>query len=111
MAAQIDGPDPEKAINSVLKGYSLGRRLGSGAFGTVRLAAETSSGKQVRWKFAVELDNSDTLAPQLAIKTVQLSHCQDISSIDRAWREVFILTSLDHEHVIRLHNVCDCCPV
>ena len=42
---------------------------------------------------------------QVAIKSVQLSHSQNISGIERAWREVFILTSLDHEHVIRLHDV------
>ena len=47
-ALQLAKNELQQQEQSGLKDYVLGRQLGSGAFGTVRLAAELSSGKQVR---------------------------------------------------------------
>jgi len=71
----------------VIGKYSIGKLLGVGAFGEVRLCVDVHSGK----KFAIKM----------------ISKCQinDIGEAERVSREFFILTSLQHRNVIELHDV------
>lgn len=70
-----------------LRQYHVGHVLGSGAFGEVRLVTSKLSGEK------------------LALKCIDKGSVSDVSEVDRVSREFYILTSLDHKHVIRLHEV------
>jgi serine/threonine protein kinase len=74
-------------FSSIIGNYTIGKLLGIGAFGEVRLCIDVHSGK----KFAIKM----------------ISKCQinDISEAERVSREFFILTSLQHKNVIELHDV------
>ena len=80
----MSSPSPSTMI---IGKYSIGKLLGVGAFGEVRLCVDVHSGK----KFAIKM----------------ISKCQinDIGEAERVSREFFILTSLQHKNVIELHDV------
>jgi 5'-AMP-activated protein kinase catalytic alpha subunit len=66
----------------------MGVTLGQGTFGKVKLA-EGRDGEQV------------------AIKIVDKKGIADVEDVERVYRETFILTSLKHPSIIKLHQVID----
>uniref|UniRef100_A0A7S1HV98 Protein kinase domain-containing protein n=1 Tax=Eutreptiella gymnastica TaxID=73025 RepID=A0A7S1HV98_9EUGL len=69
--------------------YVLGPVIGTGAFGTVKLAQHEHKGHQV------------------AVKIVNKSKLQGADMEQKIMREISILKLLRHRHVIRLHDVVD----
>lgn len=67
--------------------YHIGPSIGSGSFGDVRLVTHKLSGER------------------MAMKCVDRGGISDVGEVERVSREAFILTSLDHPHVIRLLEV------
>lgn len=76
-------------INKRFGNYVLGETLGAGSFGKVKLATSVVSNEKV------------------AIKVVDKGSMSDIDDIERIYRETFILTSLNHRHIIKLIEVID----
>ncbi len=69
--------------------YAIGRILGQGSFGLVRLAVNVKTGEKV------------------AIKYVAKVNIADVDDVGRVYRETFILTNLQHRHIIKLIQVLD----
>ena len=67
--------------------YKVGKLLGIGAFGEVRMCIDIHSSKS------------------FAIKMISKRKINDIDEAERVSREFFILTSLQHKNVIELHDV------
>ena len=67
--------------------YKVGKLLGIGAFGEVRVCIGIHSNKS------------------FAIKMISKGKINDIVEAERVSREFFILTSLQHKNVIELHDV------
>ena len=69
--------------------YTLGKTLGQGSFGKVKLAKHKTTGVEI------------------AVKIVQKDSISDVEDVERVYRETFILTSLKHKNIIKLHEVFD----
>jgi serine/threonine protein kinase len=69
--------------------YMLGRTLGEGSFGKVKLAHHVKTEQVV------------------AIKIVDKGGMVDVDDVDRIYREVLILTHLKHRNIIKLIEVYD----
>mmetsp|Transcript_4907 Transcript_4907/g.17034 ORF Transcript_4907/g.17034 Transcript_4907/m.17034 type:complete len:1034 (+) Transcript_4907:88-3189(+) len=67
--------------------YQLGRIIGRGASGTVRIARNVGTGDRV------------------AVKIVDASKFRTLQEIERVHEEISILERIKHAHVIRLHEV------
>lgn len=72
--------------NLVAGKYQIGNRLGIGSYGAVSVAV-------------------DRAGCSYAIKSVDTTAIDDTAAVERTSREFFILTSLNHKNVIRLHEV------
>lgn len=71
--------------------YTLGKVIGSGAFGTVRLAKRADAGP-----------GADEL---VAVKILDATRFRSISEIEQVQEEMSVLSSLKHPHIIRLYEV------
>jgi len=67
--------------------YRLAATLGQGSFGKVKLAYHLKTGEKV------------------AIKFVDKATMADVDDVERVYRETFILTTLQHANIIKLHQV------
>ncbi|CAE7937911.1 MARK1, partial [Symbiodinium sp. KB8] len=70
-----------------MDGFVLLEPLGEGSFGAVRLAIEKATKRKV------------------ALKLIDKSTIRDVAEVARVTREFAILTSLNHNNVIRLYDV------
>lgn len=76
--------------NPVMLGpYKLGKTLGIGAFGKVKLAHHTSTGQKV------------------AIKILNKEKIKSMDMTEKVRREINILKVCHHPHIIRLYEVID----
>ncbi|EEA05749.1 5'-AMP-activated protein kinase catalytic subunit alpha-1, putative [Cryptosporidium muris RN66] len=85
---------PNKSSSSTIYSYKLGSyimgpTLGIGSFGKVKLAKHEPTGYNV------------------AIKIMNKAKINSIDMYDKARREISILQSIDHPHIIRLYEVID----
>ncbi|KAA0176409.1 hypothetical protein FNF27_02105 [Cafeteria roenbergensis] len=88
MASRGQRAGEGRAAQPVVVGdIEIGEVIGAGAFGTVHECIERSSGKH------------------FAVKVLDRLRVSDVSDVERVSREFFILTSLEHPNVIRLHRV------
>jgi len=80
---RIRRPSPRLHV----KGYTIGRTLGEGAFGKVKFARRGAGG------------------PGLVVKIMEKKGIDDLKRVDQIFGEMFILTSLRHKNVIQLYDV------
>lgn len=71
------------------KPYQLGKSLGKGTFGVVRLAKNQLTGENV------------------AIKILEKSRIKDSSDVNRIKREINILKLMKHPNIIKLHDIIE----
>lgn len=76
---------PSPTLN--VPGYEVGRTIGTGSFGRVKLARRGGRG------------------PELVIKLMPKTRMNDLRRVDQMFAEMFILTSLRHANVIQLYEV------
>ena len=69
--------------------YVLGKTLGIGSFGKVKLAVHKETGIKV------------------AIKVLNKKKVQALDMNDKVWREIRVLKLFSHPHIIRLYEVID----
>ena len=69
--------------------YHLGKSIGQGTFGKVKLGTHTLSSEKV------------------AIKVLQKSKIKEVADVERVSREIAILKKVNHDQVIRLFEVID----
>lgn len=69
--------------------YLLGKTIGEGTFGKVRLATHTLTGEKV------------------AVKILEKSKIADVSDVERVAREIHILKRIRHPHLIQLYEIID----
>jgi 5'-AMP-activated protein kinase catalytic alpha subunit len=72
-----------------VKGYAIGKTLGVGSFGKVKLATHGPTGTKV------------------AIKILNRGRIKEMNMEPKVSRETRILRSFDHPHIIRLYEVID----
>ena len=72
-----------------VKGYAIGKTLGVGSFGKVKLASHGPTGTKV------------------AIKILNRGRIKEMNMEPKVSRETRILRSFDHPHIIRLYEVID----
>jgi 5'-AMP-activated protein kinase catalytic alpha subunit len=76
-------------MSKVIKQYVLGKTLGKGTFGKVKLATHSLSGENV------------------AIKILEKSKIRDIGDIERVSREIHILKLIRHPNIIQLYDIIE----
>jgi serine/threonine protein kinase len=81
-----DRPEKDK-IPVVIGGYSVGKLLGRGAFGEVRVGVHQLTGEKVALKFLRKAD------------------IHSIGAAERTTTEIQCLSTLKHQNIIRLQNV------
>eukprot|EP00803_Ostreobium_quekettii_P005684 evm.model.scf_712.1 EVM.evm.TU.scf_712.1 scf_712:16665-29541(+) len=86
---QAGAPPPNAGAEYYLKKYRLGKTLGIGSFGKVKVAEHTLTGHQV------------------AIKILNRKKIQSMDMEDKVRREIKILRLFMHPHIIRLYEVVD----
>jgi 5'-AMP-activated protein kinase catalytic alpha subunit len=69
--------------------YTLGGKIGSGTFGYVRLGTHTLTGSNV------------------AIKILEKDRICDASDIERVSREIHILKTIHHPHIVQLYEIVE----
>ncbi|KAJ0978730.1 hypothetical protein J5N97_014204 [Dioscorea zingiberensis] len=82
-----DEKDPRSQRGARLGKYEIGRTLGEGSFGKVKLARRV-----------------DTLRP-FAVKILDLHHILSLKMADQIMREIESLKLLRHPNIVRLHEV------
>lgn len=87
VAALPDGGTGIVAVGEVVGGYRIGRLLGRGGFGEVRLGVHTVSGQQA------------------AIKFLPRGEGMSAADAERITNEISVTSELDHPNVIRLLQV------
>lgn len=79
-------PIPEEKVKSRTIGkYIIGKTLGKGTFGKVKLAHEISTGEKV------------------AIKILEKDRIIDVADVERVSREIHILKLIRHPNIIQLY--------
>jgi len=69
--------------------YAIGKTLGKGTFGKVKLATHLPSGESV------------------AIKILEKSKINDVGDIERVSREIHILKLIRHPNIIQLYEIIE----
>jgi 5'-AMP-activated protein kinase, catalytic alpha subunit len=69
--------------------YILGKTLGEGTFGKVKLGTHILTGEQV------------------AIKILEKSKIKDKSDVERVTREIHILKIMRHPHIVQLYEIIE----
>ena len=69
--------------------YTFTRRLGSGSFGTVRVAYKTALGKD----------------KEFAVKSIKRESIEESKTDGELAQELLILRSVDHPNIVKLHEV------
>lgn len=77
--------DQEKTIGH----YLLGKTIGEGTFGKVKLGTQVMTGERV------------------AIKVLEKQKILDISDVERVAREIHILKQIRHPHIIQLYEIIE----
>jgi 5'-AMP-activated protein kinase, catalytic alpha subunit len=67
--------------------YLFGKTLGKGTFGKVKLATHILTGEKV------------------AVKILEKSKIYDVSDVERVTREIQILKTIRHPHLVQLYEV------
>ena len=77
------------SVPVTIKGYRIGKTLGMGSFGKVKLAQHLATGAQV------------------AIKILNRARIKELGMEEKVRREIKILRLFDQPHIIRLYEVID----
>ncbi|KAJ0249833.1 SNF1-related protein kinase catalytic subunit alpha KIN10 [Hirschfeldia incana] len=85
----MDGSGDRGDVESILPNYKLGRVLGIGAFGKVKIAEHTLTGHNV------------------AIKIISRLKIKNMGTEEKVRREIEILKLFMHPHIIRLYEVIE----
>ena len=117
--ATSESPRPAREDNSVVGNYTILRTLGQGSFATVKLAQNTQTGEEVgprgcRPPRTVGASRALTprsslavrLLPQVAIKIIDKARLRP-TQLEKLMREVRILRSLHHPHIVKLYEVIE----
>jgi 5'-AMP-activated protein kinase, catalytic alpha subunit len=75
----------------------IGKSLGKGTFGKVKLATHTLTGEKV--------NKSLCLSIQVAVKILEKDKIKDKKDVERITREIKILKKVRHPNVIQLYEV------
>jgi 5'-AMP-activated protein kinase catalytic alpha subunit len=76
---------PDKTIGN----YLLGKNIGEGTFGKVKLGTHVLTGERV------------------AIKVLEKQMISDVSDVERVAREIHILKKIRHPHIIQLYEIIE----
>ncbi|KAL7094703.1 hypothetical protein ACP275_11G120100 [Erythranthe tilingii] len=86
----MDGPIQEgSSVDSFLRNYKLGKTLGIGSFGKVKIAEHTLTGHKV------------------AVKILNRKKIKNMDMEEKVRREIKILRLFMHPHIIRLYEVVE----
>lgn len=80
---------PFGTVEKASRNYHFLSTIGEGSFGKVMLATNSTTGEKV------------------AVKIVDKRGITDVEDVERVYRETFILTTLKHKNIIKLHEVFD----
>lgn len=79
-------PPAEKTIGQ----YKLGKSIGEGTFGKVKIGTHVTTKEKVRISFKL----------QVAVKILEKSKIADVADVERVAREIHILKIVRHPHVV-----------
>lgn len=88
-ATSGDSPQLISRSNKALGHYLLGRTLGEGTFGKVKLARHLLTGERV------------------AVKILEKAKIVEVADVERVAREVQILKTIRHPHVVQLYEIIE----
>lgn len=74
---------------SKLGNYVIGKTIGEGTFGKVKLGIHTLTGEKV------------------AVKILQKDKIKENADVERVTREIFILKLIRHPHIIQLYEIIE----
>jgi serine/threonine protein kinase len=82
-----DGSNGAERINGTISGFRIGKMLGRGGFGEVRIGEHHLTGEQV------------------ALKFLRKAEIISMGAAERTTTEIQCLSALRHQHIIRLQQV------
>ncbi|KAL2552269.1 SNF1-related protein kinase catalytic subunit alpha KIN10 [Forsythia ovata] len=85
----MDGSRQDGSVDSFLRNYKLGKTLGIGSFGKVKIAEHTLTGHKV------------------AVKILNRKKIKNMDMEEKVRREIKILRLFMHPHIIRLYEVVE----
>lgn len=80
--------------------YILGKTLGQGTFGKVKLGTHILTGEKVTNQLVSEI-------LQVAIKVLEKSKIKEKKDVDRISREIKILKQVHHPNVVQLYEIIE----
>ncbi|KRX03507.1 Protein kinase-like domain [Pseudocohnilembus persalinus] len=84
-----DSPKDTQQKNRCIGNYTIGKKLGEGAFGKVRLGIHNLTGEKV------------------AIKILEKEKIIDVTDVERVSREIHILKLIKHPHIVQLYEIIE----
>jgi len=86
---QVQVPQPQRANNKSIGHYILGRTIGEGTFGKVKLGRHILSSERV------------------AVKVLEKERIVEVADVERIAREVHILKLIRHPHIVQLYEIIE----
>lgn len=80
--------------SETIRNYKLGKTLGQGTFGKVKIAVHISTGEKVT-----------SALTQVAVKVLEKSRMTEEGDLERVTREIHILRQIRHPNIIQLYDV------
>ena len=96
--------------------YLLGKTIGEGTFGKVKLGTHILTGEKVSEKFMKVIHSfclpdydlrKGHFCIQVAIKILEKSKISDNADVERVSREIHILKVVRHPHVVQLYEIIE----
>lgn len=87
--------------------YMIGKTIGEGTFGKVKLAAHMPTGEKVNSLFSLYNSIFTSQSPQVAVKILEKSRIKEAADVRRVNREIKILKKARHGNIIQLYEVLD----
>merc|ERR1719449_518821 len=82
-------PSQERPRTKSIGHYILGKTIGEGTFGKVKLGTHILTGEKV------------------AVKVLEKERIVEVADVERVAREVYILKLIRHQHVVQLYEIIE----